>query len=172
MNPSTRNRVLALDLHPLSFGYALFEGSNELIDWGIKNFRHGVNAVKVPLNIKLGLLLDQCSPDVVVIRETRTAALKNMAREIRALAKHRKIPVRVISVASVREAFPDAGHNKYQIASVIAERYPELSPRLGLRRKLWQPEKYSMSIFVAAAIGIAYLTHDGQHDGMIAPAPR
>lgn len=43
MNPSTRNRVFALDLHPLSFGYAMFEGPEELIEWGIKNFRHGVN---------------------------------------------------------------------------------------------------------------------------------
>ena len=157
-------RVIALDLHPLSFGYAMFEGPDELVDWGIKSFRHGVNAVKVPLNVKLDLLLDMYGPDTVVIKEPRTAALKKLVRAITALAERRRIPVQTISAASVRKAFPDERHNKYQIASVIAKRYTELSPRLGLRRKLWQAEKYSMSIFDAAAIGIAYFKHEAMSD--------
>lgn len=165
MKVITPQKVFALDLHPLSFGYVLFEGPDELGDWGIKSFRHGVNAVKVPLNVKLELLLDGCGPDSVVIKEPRTAALKKLARTITALAERHGIPVQIISGASVRKAFPDETHNKYQIASVIAMRYPELSPRLGVRRKLWQPEKYSMSIFDAAAIGIAYFTHVAMDDG-------
>jgi hypothetical protein len=176
MKSSTRNRVFALDLHPLSFGYAMFDGPDELIDWGIKNFRHGVNAVKVPLNVKLVSLLDQFDPDVLVIKGPRTAALKKMARAITALAQRRRIPVQVISGASVRGAFTDNAHNKYQIASAIAMRYPELSPRLGPRRKLWQAEKYSMSIFDAAAIGIAYFmrkaTNDIGNDDSFSSLPR
>ena len=167
-------RVFALDLHPLSFGFAMFEGPDELVDWGIKSFRHGVNAVKVPLNVKLTLLLDQHGPDIVVIKTPRTAALKRLARTIAALAQYRRIPVRLISNSSVREAFPDNNHNKYQIAAVIATRYPELSPRLGLKRKLWQAEKYSMSIFDAVALGIAYLmreaaVHENLHKTMVLP---
>ena len=157
-------RVIALDLHPLSFGYAMFEGPDELLDWGIKSFRHGVNAVKVPLNVKLALLLDQYGPDIVVVKEPRTATLKKMVPAIMNLAQCRCIPVRRISGTSVRRVFPNESHNKYQIASVIAKRYTELSPRLGLRRKLWQAEKYSMSIFDAAAIGIAYFKHEAMSD--------
>jgi hypothetical protein len=156
MKSPARNRVFALDLHPLSFGYAMFEGPDELIDWGIKSFRLGVNAVKVPLNVKLASLVDDFRPDVLVIKKPRTGALKKMARAITTLAEHRSIPVQTISGASVRGAFPGENHNKSQIPSVIARRYPELSPRLGPRRKLWQAEKYSMSIFDAAAIGIAH----------------
>ena len=156
MKATSPQKVFALDLHPLSFGYVLFERPDELVDWGIKSFRHGVNAVKVPLNVKLELLLEEYGPDIVVIKDPRTAALKKLARAITALAERRRIPVQTISGASVRKAFPDESHNKYQIASAIAKRYPELSPRLGVRRKMWQPEKYSMSIFDAAAIGIAY----------------
>ena len=167
---------MALDLHPLNFGYAMFEGPDELVDWGIKNFRHGVNAVKVPLNVKFALLLDQYGPDIVVLNELRTATLKILARAISNLAQRRRIPVRLVSGDSVRRAFPDQNRNKYQIASVIAKRYPELSPRLGLRRKLWEAEKYSMSIFDAAAIGIAYLTHealsDDADDRTLSPLPR
>lgn len=79
-----------------------------------------------------------------------------MARTIEALAQYRGIPVRLISSTSVRKAFPDNNHNKYQIATMIATRYPELSPRLGPKRKLWQAERYSMSVFDSAALGIAY----------------
>jgi hypothetical protein len=135
-----------------------------------------VNAVKVPLNAKVALLLDKYGPDTVVIKEPRTAALKKLVRAITALAERRRIPVQIISGASVRRAFPDESHNKYQIASVIARRYPELSPRLGLRRKLWQAEKYSMSIFDAAAIGIAYFIPKAMSDNGIdrafSPLPR
>jgi hypothetical protein len=169
-------KVFALDLHPLSFGYAMFEGPDELVDWGIKSFRHGANAVKVPLNVKLALMLDQYKPHVVVIKTPMTAALKKVARMIAAMARYRRIPVRLISRTSVRKAFPENNLNKYQIATVIAARFPELSPRLGLRRKFWQAEKYSMSIFDAAALGIAYFPHEhtvcGDFKGrMIAPSP-
>ena len=67
-------------------------------------------------------------------------------------------------------------YNKYPIASVIAKRYPELSPRLGLRRKFWEAEKYSMSIFDAASIGIVYFMHeamsDNGNDRAFSPLPR
>lgn len=156
MNAIPSEKVFALDLHPLSFGFAIFEGPEGLVDWGIKSFRHGANAVKVPLNAKLALLLEQHEPDVVVIRTPRTAALKSVARTIAAMARYRRIPVRLISRTSLRGAFPENNHNKYQIATVLATRYPELSPRLGPKRKLWQAERYSMCIFDAVALGIAY----------------
>lgn len=149
-----------MDPHPLNFGFAMFEGPDELLDWGIKNSRHGACAVKVPMNVKLALLLDQYGPDVVVIKEPRTAALNGMLRTIAALAQARRIPVRLVSGAAVRSAFPDNNRNKYQIATLIATRYPELSPRLGAKRRLWESEKYSMRIFDATALGVAYFTHN------------
>ncbi len=160
MKGTPSQKVLALDLHPLSFGYAIFEGPDGLVDWGIKSFRHGANAVKVPLNVKIALMFDQHEPDVVVIKTPRRATIKKLARTIAAMARYRRIPVRLIAHTSVRGAFPESNHNKYQIATVIAARYPELSPRLGLRRKFWQAEKYSMSIFDAVALGITYFTHE------------
>jgi len=105
-----------LDLHPLSIGFVIFEGPDELLDWGIKNFRHGTNAVKVPMHVKLALLLDQYAPEVVVMKKPRTVALERMVRTIGALAKARRIPVRLVSDISVRRAFPENNHNKYQIA--------------------------------------------------------
>jgi hypothetical protein len=99
-----------------------------------------------------------------------------MVRTIVTLARARRIPVRLISGTSVRKAFPDDNRNKYQIATVIAARYPELSPRLGPKRKLWQAEQYSMSIFDAAALGLASFTYvatmGDTKDRAIWPVPR
>ena len=164
MKPPTHKRVFALDLHPLRFGFAIFEAPDELLDWGIRNFRHGVNAVKIPLNVKLALLLDQYAPDVIAVKQPKTATLNRMVRTITVLAQARGIPVQLISGASVRGLFLDDSRNKYQIATVIAARFPELAPRLGPRRRLWEAEKYSMSIFDAAALGLAYFTCNAAPD--------
>jgi len=167
MNPIVPTTVLALDLHPLSYGFAVFEGPKELIDWGIRSFRHGVHAVKVPMPVKLERLFDQYEPQVVVIRTPKTAIVQSRVRTIAALVKHRQIAMRQIPDATIRLSFPHRNQNKYQIAEAIAERFPELSPRLRARRKTWQAERYSMSIFDAAAIGIAYFMRDAtNHDGI------
>jgi hypothetical protein len=176
MNRSTCIRLLALDLHPLRFGFVMFEGPDELLDWGIKASRHGGEPVKVSLNVKLASLLEWYVPDFVVIKIPTTAPLKRRIRTIAVLAKNRRIPVRLISSSSVRKAFPGNNQNKYQVATVIAARHPELSPRLGPRRKLWEAEKHSMGIFDAAAIGIAYFTREAtinnSSDGAFSSLPR
>lgn len=160
MKPHSRQIVLAVDLRPLSFGFAVFEGPDELLDWGIRNFRHGVNAVKVPMDAKLAMLLDQHAPDAVVMKKPRTATLSRMVRTIAALARVRRIPVRLISRTVVRGAFPNDNRNKYEVAKAIAGRFPELSPRLGHQRKLWEAEPYSTRIFDAAALGLAHFTRN------------
>ena len=62
-------RVLALDVHPRSFGFIVFEGPNRILDWGTKSFRPGVNAVQIPAAEKLLALFDEFTPSAVVIRE-------------------------------------------------------------------------------------------------------
>ena len=60
-------RVLALDVHPLSLGFTAFEGHDHLIDWGVRSFRRGVNAVKVPMREKLALLINEYQPGIIII---------------------------------------------------------------------------------------------------------
>jgi hypothetical protein len=55
---SKEKRVLALDVHPRSFGFVEFEGPNRMLDWGVRSFRPGVNAVKIPAATKFLALLD------------------------------------------------------------------------------------------------------------------
>jgi hypothetical protein len=163
MNPDAPEIVLALDLHPSSFGFAVFEGSSELLDWGIKSFWRCVNAVKVPMPAKLARLIDQYEPEMIVMKVPRTTIVRRRVHTVTELARRRRIRLRLISEAAIRKSFPLNNQNKYQIATAIAERFPEISPRLGARRKMWQAEKYSMSIFDAAALGLSYFTPKAKH---------
>ena len=48
---------------------------------------------------------------------------------------------------------------KQEIAIAIAERFPELAPRLPRSRKPWMSEDYRMSIFDAVALALTFFFH-------------
>ncbi len=149
-------RVLALDPRPRSVGFAVFQGPGDLLDWGKRSFRGGVNAVRVPLGPKIARLFDQYLPEVVVAKQSKTGRLQAIMDEIKRQANMQKVSVRLLSDEMLARAFAGTNDNKQQIASRITEQFPELLSILPPKRKLWQSEDYRMSIFDAAAVGIAY----------------
>lgn len=155
---SSEQRILALDVHPRSFGFVVFEGPNRMLDWGVKSFRLGVNAVKIPAAKKLRALLDDFMPSVIVIREPEMRRNRKMLTTIEIQARSRNIPVRFISWSDVNRAFVGFENNKYEVASALAKQFPSLASRLPPKRKCWQGEDYRMGIFDAAAVGVAYFT--------------
>jgi hypothetical protein len=157
---SSEKRVLALDVHPRSFGFVVFEGPNRMLDWGIKSFRPGVNAVKIPATRKLLALLDEFTPSAIVIRKRVTSSAKKpkLLSIIEMQARSRRIPVRFISRGDVNRAFVGFESNKYEVASALAKQFPALASRLPPKRKCWQSEDYRMGIFDAAAVAVAYFT--------------
>jgi hypothetical protein len=150
--------VLALDVHPRSFGFVVFEGPNRMLDWGIKSFRRGVNTVKVSAAKKLLALLDEFTPSAIVIRKPEMRRNAKMLATIETQARSRRIPVRFISRSDVNRAFVGFESNKYEVASALAKQFPSLASRLPPKRKCWQSEDYRMGIFDAAAVGVAYFT--------------
>jgi len=149
-------RLLALDPLTKGFGFVVLEGE-ELIDWGVRGAK-GVNN-KERLR-KVNRLIDRYQPDIVVFehydRKTRrrTMRTKEFIREVRMLARRKRIQSRAILQSQVRKTFVLSGANKYEIAVEIANRFPELSTRLPRRRKPWMSEDESMSIFDAAALAL------------------
>ena len=161
MTDATQERIIALDVRPQSFGYVVLEGPEHLLDWGVRSFRNGVNAVQVPARQKLAKLLDEVEPSAVLVREPlkgrQSSKLAKMLDAVRQEAKSRRITVRCVSRAAIRNAF--GGQNritKYQIASMLSVHFPALSWKLPPKRKCWESEDYRMSIFEAAALGVAY----------------
>jgi hypothetical protein len=153
MKPISERRILALSLDWQGFGFAAFDGPDNLVDFGTRNFRR---KVKIPLEAKILLLLDANQPDVLLVAGPTTALRKKIAVRIAKVVKAEKIPLVFISGANIRKAFSPANQSKYQIACAVAERYPELQFQLPTSRKPYQSEKFGITIFEAAAAGLVY----------------
>jgi len=54
------------------------------------------------------------------------------------------------------KAFAGTEKNKNEVASALAQQFSILMSKLPRRHKCWQTEDYRMSIFDAAAAGVAY----------------
>jgi hypothetical protein len=157
-NQNSDKRVLALNVHPRSFGFVVFHGPNIMFDLGIKSFRRGANAVKIPAAKKLLALLDEFTPSAIVIRKPEMRRNAKMLSMIERQARSRRIPIRFLSREDMNRAFIGFESNKYEVASALAKQFPTLDSRLPPKRKCWENEHYRMGIFDAAAVGVAYFT--------------
>jgi hypothetical protein len=72
------------------------------------------------------------------------------------LALSRRVAIERVSAHAVREGFPDS-KTKYDIALVLADRFPELRTWRPRRRKAWMSEDGRMNIFDALALAESLL---------------
>lgn len=168
MSAISEQRILALDIRPRSFAFVVFEGPQVILDWGARSFRRGVNAVRVPLGMKVARLLDEYVPCVLVLERPRTRKHVRIVAAIRKQAKVQRIPIRLLSAKAIDEAFSGNNENKHQIAAALAMQFPDLLPVLPPKRKPWQSEDYRMSIFDAAALATAYFERKRYADPILA----
>jgi len=157
-------RVLAIDPSTRGFGFAVLEGSNRLIDWGVKETKTNKNARTLKL---IDDLMDRYQPSVIVGEDyagkgsRRCRRIQGLIKAISKRAAKRTIKVSSVSRAKVKQAFSESGaQTKQEIAVAIAKRFPELASRLPRFRKPWMSEDYRMSIFDAVAFGLT-LVHFG-----------
>jgi hypothetical protein len=134
MKTSRPKRILALDVHPLSIGFAVLEGPDRLLDWGVRSFRHGVNAVKVPMSRKLACLIDEYQPDALLVKGTPNGTARRVKMIAKVAAMHH-LPVRAVSGDSIKRAFPQSTQNKHQMAQAVADHFPLLSSYVPPKRK-------------------------------------
>jgi len=144
-------RILALDLHPRSFGYAVFENA-DLLDWGLRKWPS--RQLKTA-DSKLCRLFDLWQPMRLVIREGANRREYAMAQ---AVARNAKVPVIDVRRAGVQDAFRSSKRpSRFDIARAVAARFPELSLRLPAARKTEDAEPFQLRMFNAAATGMAFL---------------
>jgi len=156
--------VLALDLRPRSMGFVVFEGPDELLDWGVRSLRN-LAGRSVPVGHRLALLLSEFQPAVVLLKSSvqeklrRKAHFEDVLDTIQREGMDR-IAVRLVSPQQIDRMFPGAVRNKDDLAAHVAKRFPDLAWKLPPPRiKIWQHEHYRMSIFDAAALALAYYGH-------------
>jgi Holliday junction resolvasome RuvABC endonuclease subunit len=159
-NVSNR-RVLAVDPTSKGFGFAVLEGKERLLDWGIKVIPKSDK--NVACLIRLTDLIEYYHPQVIVVENVagkgsrRCLRVQKLMEMIVALAADKKIKTRSFSRYDIRKAFSQYGAvNKHQVALVIARHFPELAPRLPRVRKAWATEQLRMNIFDAVALALTF----------------
>lgn len=151
--------VLAIQPSTRGFGYALFEGPRDPINWGVKhtktNNAEGLHKVKEFINFY--------HPDVIVVEDyagegsRRCERIQRLIKDIKKLAKKNKLKTYEYSRSDIRKTFAQFGaKTKHQVAQKIAEWMPSFLLRLPPKRKVWTPEDSRMYIFDAVSLALTY----------------
>src|SRR5262249_28637609 len=155
-------RLLAIDPSTRGFGFAVLEGPNRLIDWGVKETKTDKKRRSLKF---IADLIEQYQPSVVVVEDyaakgsRRCDRVRELINDISKFAGKENVKVRSFSRLKAKRAFSESGTpNKYEIAIAIAKRFPELAPRLPWFRKPWMSEDYRMSIFDAVGFALNFFS--------------
>ena len=159
MNVERTERVLALEVRPQKYGFAVLESSVGLLDWGIRSCRNG----QITRPGGIDSLLQVYAPHFIVIRRrehnSRRAANAVRVVTINITTKARAYSVKTIFIRGrkIRHFFERYGcTNKYEIASLLAEWFDEIRWKLPTKRRPWESEKYNSLVFDGVATGIAF----------------
>jgi hypothetical protein len=146
------------------FGYAFFEGTHSLIDWGVKSVRRRQKNLSSLRKVRE--LLAFYRPDALVLEDyqgrgsRRTKRIQTLINLITAHATEKRIAIASYSRSEVRACF--AVTTKRQIAEAIVREFPELEPRLPPIRKIWMSEDARKGIFDAAALAMTFFDRKGR----------
>jgi hypothetical protein len=164
--PLEIKRVLAIDPISRGFGFVVFEGPEQLVDWSVVETKEDKETRGL---CRVADLFVRYRPNVLVLEDLvgrgsrRCRRVRKLLDKIERLADKESISVRRFARAKVRRAFSDSGaKTKFEIATAIAKRFPELQPRLPRFRKPWMTEDDRMSIFDAASFALSYLHFAGR----------
>lgn len=153
-------RVLGVSPSSRGFGYAVFEGPGEVIDWGVQAIPSNERARRIA---RIEALIDWYAPDVIVVENCTGQGSRRgvkTRRQIEALvriAQKRRIKAKSYSRAVIRQCFARFNaRGKDAIARVIAHEFPEMEPRLPPPRRPWMSEDTRMGMFDAAALALTH----------------
>jgi len=151
-------RVLAIDPFSRGVGFAVLEGPESLIDWGLRTTGQADNAKAVRVVEKL---LDRFRPDVLALEDWDSAGSRRCGRVEKLLdriaaAEGKRAIVRLITRHEIRAIgqLPQTSTKRGR-ACFLADRFPELQPFLPPLRKPWMPEDDRMAIFDALSFAVA-----------------
>jgi hypothetical protein len=163
MNKINQNHFRILSIAPSTkgVGFAVLEGRDTLVNWGIKAVRGKGNKNAKSLS-KVEALLVRYQPDVLVLEDAaaqgslRYPRIQKLVPQIAKLAAKYKVKVELFSRGQVMQTFlPDGQWTKHALAEIVAGQFPEqLGSKLPPKRKAWMREHYQMGIFQAVALAL------------------
>jgi hypothetical protein len=174
MRKETERRVLAIDPFSRGVGFAVLEGQDRLIDWGIRSTGRADNAKSARVIDKL---IDRFRPDVLVLEDWDSAGSRRCDR-VETLLKRiaakegKRVLVRLVTRRHIRAIGPlPLTSTKQRRASFLAERFPEVQPFLPPARKRWTPEDDRMAIFDALSFAVACVRTTKKAAPLALPSP-
>jgi len=146
------SRVVGIDPTTRGFSYAVLEGRDNLIDWGLCHLLVRTDSAVLS---RVGQVLQRYNPDVLVVEDgrgtKRRARACRLIHGIEAIAKRQNIPLVRVSRSAIRRTLAPA-QTKQEIAEAVARYFPELASRLPRPRKPWMTEDERMNIFDAVSL--------------------
>lgn len=159
-NDDSTTRVLSIYPTTRGFGYSIFEGARNPIDWGVNSVRKDKNKTCIE---KIERLIDFYQPEVVVSEDykgegsRRCLRIRKLIDDITNLCDKKNVVIKKYSRSKITDVFDDFGSfNKHQIAQTIANWLPPLAPYLPPPRKPWMSEDYRMAIFDSISLTLTY----------------
>ena len=169
LHNSHDSRILALDLRTRQFGYAVFEGPKQLLDWGRRAYPGGDSGANLA-GSRVAELLRMSHPSVVVVQKERRTGVHNasemalIVNAIRREAADRSTPICYVTPENIKAAFRISKvKTKDERAYTLAHIFPELLWKIPPKRKTWKREHPRMMVFDAIAAGFAYWQRNGTH---------
>jgi Holliday junction resolvasome RuvABC endonuclease subunit len=154
-------RVLAITPSTRGFGFAVIEARDTLVDWGGKGASNNKNSKCLA---KVESLIVQYQPRVLVLEDMsakgsrRGLRIRELSAEIIALARRRKVRVKLFSRQTINKVFfADGKGTKYAIAKIVGERFAEeIGLRVPPKRRPWESEVRRMDFFDSVALALVY----------------
>ena len=131
---------MTMAIHPIShgFGWVAFEGAQHPYDWGTVRVTKQKN-------------------ETCLRRGSRIARL---CQALTALAIERGMQVATYTLKRVQEAFAGVGGRfRHEIAEAVCDQFPIFRHQLPKKRRAWESERESLSIFSAAALVVTHFAN-------------
>lgn len=149
------SRFLMLDIRAQRYGFAAFDASRRLLGWG---YRRNACAGKMTVEKHLTILQLRFGFGQILVRRRTDVRSQQQQRDVVdavvRFGSSAKVPITLIDAHQIRSFFN--GRSKYEIAKLVAERFPEIAWKLPRKRKVWQPESERQSIFDAMSVGMYF----------------
>jgi hypothetical protein len=167
---SNKTRVLALDLRMQRFGFAVFEGVQHLLEWGVRTYPTAdVRELSKTVAKRISPLLTLFDPSVVVIKRAlgsigpEHSRGATILRTITHEARQHSIAWSFVEREEIRRTFGvPVRTKKHQIAARVSLCFPELTWKLPPERKCYKSEHPGMAVFDAISVGLTYLARSEQ----------
>lgn len=152
----SRLRVLAVHVNCRGFGYVVVEGTERLVDWGVKQVIQFGQAKTVDV---VAELVRQYRPRLVLLEDILSEANRRSPRAVLVTRRITEflgewgVGCQLMPARLVADTFRRWGaQTKQDRARTIVDLLPVLAPQLPPPRKPWMSEDSRMSIFSAAAL--------------------